>query len=64
MAFSVSALFLFGVIVVIFIRNKQLKTSHAIFAALFGFMVSQSTAAGPIRDFLNQLAKTISSVTS
>ncbi|GAA4998439.1 hypothetical protein [Kitasatospora paranensis] len=64
MAFSVSALFLFGVIVVIFIRNKQLKMSHAIIAALFGFMVSQSTAAKPIQDFLNQLAKTISSVAS
>lgn len=62
MAFSVSALFLFGVIVVIFIRNKQMKLSHAILAALFGFMVSQSTAAKPIQDFLSQLAKTISSV--
>ncbi|WP_354640400.1 hypothetical protein [Kitasatospora camelliae] len=62
MAFSVSALVLFGIIVVIFIRNKQLKTSHAIVAALFGFMVSQSTAAGPIQQFLNQLANTISSL--
>jgi intracellular septation protein A len=63
-AFSVSALVLFGIIVVIFIRNKQLKTSHAILSALFGFMLSQSTAAGPIKDFLTQMAKTISSVAS
>ncbi|GAA2155295.1 hypothetical protein GCM10009760_55090 [Kitasatospora kazusensis] len=64
MGLSVSALFLFGVIVVIFIRNKQMKLSHAVLAALFGFMVSQSTAATPIHDFLNQMAKTISSVVS
>ncbi|GAA3044557.1 hypothetical protein GCM10020229_64680 [Kitasatospora albolonga] len=64
MAFSVSALVLFGIICVIFIRNKQLKTSHAIIAALFGFMLSQSTAAKPIQDFLSQLAQTISSVAS
>jgi len=61
-AFSVSALVLFGIIMVIFIRNKQLKTSHAIIAALFGFMVSQSTAAQPIQDFLNSMAKAISSI--
>jgi intracellular septation protein A len=61
-AFSVSALVLFGIICAIFIRNKQLKTGHAIVAALFGFMLSQSTAAGPIQQFLNSIAKAISSI--
>jgi intracellular septation protein A len=63
-ALSVSALVLFGVICIIFIRNKQLKIGHAILAALFGFMLNQSTAAKPIQDFLSQLAKTISGVAS
>ncbi|MDH6131592.1 MULTISPECIES: hypothetical protein [Kitasatospora] len=59
MALSVSALVLFGVVLLIFIRNKQIKVPHAILAALFGFMLNQSTAAKPIQDFLSELAKSI-----
>jgi hypothetical protein len=61
-AFSVSALVLFGVIVAIFIRNKQMKGGHAIVAALFGFMLSQSTMAGPIQQFLNSVSKAIAGI--
>jgi intracellular septation protein A len=61
-ALSVSALVLFGIILIIFIRNKQIKVPHAILAALFGFMLNQSTAAKPIQDFLNQIAKTLSNI--
>ncbi|MGW6916490.1 hypothetical protein ACWGB8_22095 [Kitasatospora sp. NPDC054939] len=64
MALSVSALVLFGIICLIFIRNKQLKVGHAILAALFGFMLNQTTAAKPIQDFLSQLASSISGITS
>ncbi|MCX4748989.1 hypothetical protein OG455_26340 [Kitasatospora sp. NBC_01287] len=62
MALSVSALVLFGIILIIFIRNKQIKIPHAILAALFGFMLNQSTAAKPIQDFLAQVAKTLSNI--
>ncbi|QKW19573.1 hypothetical protein HUT16_11305 [Kitasatospora sp. NA04385] len=62
MAFSVSALVLFGIIVAIFIRNKQLKTGHAIMAALFGFMLSQSNMASPITQFLQSVSKAISGI--
>ncbi|WP_327069201.1 hypothetical protein OG500_25865 [Kitasatospora sp. NBC_01250] len=62
MALSVSALVLFGIILIIFIRNKQIKVPHAILAALFGFMLNQSTAAKPIQDFLSQVAKTLSNI--
>ncbi|MGF1428183.1 hypothetical protein [Kitasatospora sp. LaBMicrA B282] len=62
MALSVSALVLFGIILIIFIRNKQIKVPHAILAALFGFMLNQSTAAKPIQDFLTQVAKTLSNI--
>ncbi len=61
---SVSALVLFGIVLLIFIRGKQIKLPHAILAALFGFMLNQTTAAKPIQDFLTQLAKTISNITS
>ncbi|MGW4893941.1 hypothetical protein ACWEQL_16975 [Kitasatospora sp. NPDC004240] len=64
MALSVSALVLFGIICVIFIRNKQLKVGHAVLAALFGFMLHETTAAKPIADFLTQLANSISGITS
>ncbi|MDH6118777.1 hypothetical protein [Kitasatospora sp. GAS204B] len=62
MALSVSALVLFGIILIIFIRNKQIKIPHAILAALFGFMLNQSTAAKPIQDFLSTMAKTLSNI--
>ncbi|KJK55464.1 MULTISPECIES: hypothetical protein [Actinomycetes] len=61
MVLSVSALVLFGALVFIFIRNKQLKTSHAVISALFGFMLSASTAAEPIRNFLSSVAKSLQS---
>ncbi|GAA1232596.1 hypothetical protein GCM10009665_23510 [Kitasatospora nipponensis] len=64
MALSVSALVLFGIILIIFIRNKQIKVPHAILAGLFGFMLNQSTAAKPIQDFLAQLAKTLANLTN
>ncbi|CAN3980652.1 MULTISPECIES: hypothetical protein [Streptomycetaceae] len=64
MALSVSALVLFGIVCFIFIRQKQLKTGHFILAALFGFMLNQSTAAKPIQDFLSQVAKSISGIAS
>ncbi|MEV6976803.1 hypothetical protein [Kitasatospora sp. NPDC093806] len=64
MALSVSALVLFGIVCFIFIRQKQLKPGHFILAALFGFMLNQSTAAKPIQDFLSQIAKSISSIAS
>ncbi|MDH6110527.1 Na+-translocating ferredoxin:NAD+ oxidoreductase RnfD subunit [Kitasatospora sp. MAP12-15] len=64
MALSVSLLFLFGVVLLIFIRNKQMKVPHAILAALFGFMLNQSTAAKPIQDFLTQLAQAIGHIGS
>ncbi|MFI6443513.1 hypothetical protein [Kitasatospora sp. NPDC050543] len=64
MALSVSALVLFGIVCLIFIRNKQMKLGHAVLAALFGFMLNQTTAAKPIQDFLSQLAKSISGIAS
>ncbi|PYC77057.1 hypothetical protein C7C46_20185 [Streptomyces tateyamensis] len=62
---SVSALVLFGIILVIFIRGGQIKWPQAIVAVLFGFMLNQSAQLSkPVQDFLTQLAKTLSNITS
>ncbi|MFE9423356.1 hypothetical protein ACFYNO_10360 [Kitasatospora sp. NPDC006697] len=64
MALSVSALVLFGVMLIIFIRGKQIKTSHAIIAALFGFMLNQSTQLSkPVQEVLNSVSTTLANVT-
>jgi hypothetical protein len=62
--FSVSALVLFGIILVILIRNNTIRLPHAILAALFGFFVAQSSAAAPIQNFLSEIAKTLNSIGS
>ncbi|AXI77567.1 hypothetical protein C7M71_009055 [Peterkaempfera bronchialis] len=64
MVFSVSALVLFAIILVILIRNKTMKLAHAILGALFGFFLAQSSAASPIQNFLSQIAKTLNDLTS
>ncbi|MER7842717.1 hypothetical protein ABTZ03_02045 [Kitasatospora sp. NPDC096077] len=63
MALSVSALVLFAILCIIFIRNKQLKIPHAIVAALFGFMLHETTMATSINSMLANLAHSISSIT-
>ncbi|MHA6759944.1 hypothetical protein [Streptacidiphilus sp. PAMC 29251] len=61
--FSVSAVVLLGILLIVFIRNKSMKLGYAILAALFGFFLDKTSAAAPIQDFLNQLATTINSLT-
>ncbi|MDH6705595.1 hypothetical protein ACFV84_07635 [Kitasatospora sp. NPDC059811] len=63
MALSVSALVLFAILCIIFIRNKQLKIAHGIIAALFGFMLHETTVAGSINSLLANLAHSISGIT-
>ena len=62
--FSVSAVVLFAIVLIILIRNKTMKLGHAILAALFGFFVAQSSAATPIGNFLTQIAKTLNGLVS
>jgi intracellular septation protein A len=64
-ALSVSALVLFGVMLIIFIRGKAIKWPHAIVAVLFGFMLNQSTQLSkPIQDFLTSVANTLGKMTN
>ncbi|MFI6157361.1 hypothetical protein ACIBCA_32300 [Kitasatospora sp. NPDC051170] len=63
MALSVSALVLFAILCIIFIRNGQMKIPHAIVAALFGFMLHETTVAGSITSLLQNLSHSISNIT-
>jgi hypothetical protein len=60
--FSVSAVVLLGILMIVFIRNKSIKLGYALLAALFGFFLAKTSAADPIQTFLNQIATTINSL--
>ncbi|PJE95151.1 hypothetical protein CUT44_26330 [Streptomyces carminius] len=49
MVLSISGVLLLGVIVFLFFRKDNLKVSHAVVCALFGFYLSGSTIAPGIR---------------
>lgn len=61
--FSFSAVVLLGILMIVFIRNKSVKLSYAILAALFGFFLAKTSAAAPIQTFLDQIASTINNLT-
>jgi len=61
--FSFSAVVLLGILLIVFIRNKSVKLSYALLAALFGFFLEKTSAAAPIQEFLNQIADTINTLT-
>jgi hypothetical protein len=61
--FSFSAVVLLGILLIVFIRNKSVKLSYALLAALFGFFLDKTSAAAPIQEFLNQIASTINNLT-
>jgi hypothetical protein len=61
--FSISAVLLLGIILIIVIRNKSIKLGWALLAALFGFFLARTSAAPPIQSFLNQIASTLNGLT-
>lgn len=61
--FSFSAVVLLGILMIVFIRGKNMKLSYAILAALFGFFLAKTSAAAPIQTFLDQIASTINNLT-
>jgi hypothetical protein len=56
----VSAVALFGVLVVLLIRYAGLRIWHALIAALFGFFVASTTAAPQIRAALDSVINVLS----
>ncbi|MBF9070383.1 hypothetical protein [Streptacidiphilus fuscans] len=60
--FSISAVVLLGILLVVFIRNKSMKMGYTILAILFGFFLAKTSAATPIQSFLDQIANTVNSI--
>ncbi|MFC5909327.1 hypothetical protein [Streptacidiphilus monticola] len=61
--FSISAVVLLGILLIVFIRNKSIKVSYTILAVLFGFFLAKTSAASPIQQFVDQIASTINQLT-
>ncbi|MEY9878101.1 hypothetical protein ABH931_007626 [Streptacidiphilus sp. MAP12-33] len=61
--FSISAVVLLGILLVVFLRNKTMKLSYTVLAILFGFFLDKTSAAAPIQQFLTQIANTINQIT-
>ncbi|WP_042425243.1 hypothetical protein [Streptacidiphilus anmyonensis] len=61
--FSISAVVLLGILLVVFLRNKSIKMSYTALAVLFGFFLAKTSAAAPIQTFLTQIADTINQIT-
>ncbi|WP_405583946.1 hypothetical protein [Streptomyces sp. NBC_01190] len=59
MAFTVSALVLFGVLLTLLMRYRALTTGAAIVALLFGFYLARSTAAPSIDHIMTALKDAI-----
>ncbi|MET7937715.1 hypothetical protein [Streptomyces sp. NPDC005322] len=62
MAISLSLVVLVGIILVLMIRNGQMKWGPALVAALFGFLLASSTLAPDIQHFLDSVANSISDI--
>ena len=60
MILPVSAVVLFGVLVVLLIRYAGLRVWHALIAALFGFFVASTAAAPQIRAALDSVINVLS----
>ncbi|KUJ69323.1 hypothetical protein ACZ90_13400 [Streptomyces albus subsp. albus] len=62
MAISLSLVLLVGIILVLMIRQNQIKPGPAIVAALFGFLLASTDMAPDIQHFLDSLADTIGDI--
>jgi hypothetical protein len=56
----ISAVVLFGVLVVLLVRYAGMKLWHAVIAALFGFFVASTTVAPQVRAALASVIKALS----
>jgi intracellular septation protein A len=61
--FSISAVVLLGILLIVFIRNKSMKLGYTVLAVLFGFFLAKTSAAAPIQTFLTQIANTVNQIT-
>jgi hypothetical protein len=62
MVLSVSAVILLGVIAFLMFRKDEMKPSHAIVCALFGFYLSSTAVAPSIKAGTDQLTMLLSGI--
>ncbi|TVL91833.1 hypothetical protein LRS74_22920 [Streptomyces sp. LX-29] len=62
MAISLSLVLLVGIILVLMIRQGQVKWGPALVAALFGFLLASTDMAPDIQNFLDSVAETIGDI--
>ncbi|GAA1904575.1 membrane protein [Streptomyces sodiiphilus] len=60
MAFSISAVVLLAIIVVLLVRKSGLKGVHALVCVLFGFFLASSSVAPTINEVTSNVAGMIS----
>lgn len=61
MAFSISALVLFGLLLTLLMRYRAMSAGAAIVALLFGFYLARSSAAGSVDQIMTALRDAIPS---
>jgi hypothetical protein len=61
---SVSVVVLLAIVLILYIRNKQLKLSHAILAALFGLSLAGTGIAGPVSSVINSAVQMLNNLTA
>ncbi|MBC9711067.1 hypothetical protein H9Y04_00570 [Streptomyces sp. TRM66268-LWL] len=62
MALSISAVVLFAILVVIFIKKSGLNAMHAIVCILLGFYLASSSVAPTISDVTTNIAGMLSDI--
>ncbi|MER7174623.1 hypothetical protein [Streptomyces mesophilus] len=62
MALSISAVVLFAILVVIFIKKSGLNAMHAIVCVLLGFYLASSSVAPTISDVTTNIASMLSDI--
>ncbi|MBC9716338.1 MULTISPECIES: hypothetical protein [Streptomyces] len=62
MVFSLSAVLVLAIILVVLIRGGSLKAGPAVVAVLFGFFLASTGMADDIQRFLDSIARTLNDI--
>ncbi|MFI6942687.1 hypothetical protein ACIBI4_25720 [Streptomyces sp. NPDC050418] len=62
MVFSLSAVLVLAIILVVLIRGGSLKAGPAVIAVLFGFFLASTGMADDIQRFLDSIARTLNDI--
>ncbi len=62
MVFSLSAVLVLAIILVVLIRGGSIKAGPAVVAVLFGFFLASTGMADDIQRFLDSIARTLNDI--